>query len=174
MPFTSQSTKLCPTTDAWSRAPSTGLLGGPGTISSEPGVVAPYYWKCKTRAQHSKLFFLSTFVSVQKPYQELFRESFIWPDEMGSERITAQPGRGDPSRRWLPPSTSTSPLLAPLGLPRSHTQTLQAWSRAFSLDPFQVGVRSSRADPGREFVEVGGKLLEDSLTVSKERANLFL
>ena len=55
LPFTSQSTKLCPTTDAWSRAPSTGLLGGPGTISSEPGVVAPYYWKCKTRAQHSKL-----------------------------------------------------------------------------------------------------------------------
>lgn len=93
---------------------------------------------------------------------------------MGSEWITAQPGRGDPFRRWLPPSTSMSSLLAPLGLPRSHTQTLQAWSKAFSPDPFQVGVRSSRADRGREFVEVGEKLLEDSLTVSKERANLFL
>ena len=35
MPFICRSTKSCPTTDAWSRAPSTGLLGGQGTTSPE-------------------------------------------------------------------------------------------------------------------------------------------
>lgn len=35
MPSICQSTKSCPITDAWSRAPSQGLPGGPGTTSSE-------------------------------------------------------------------------------------------------------------------------------------------
>lgn len=49
LPFTSQEHEVMPHfTDAWSRAPSTGLLGGPRTISSGfSRVVHAYYWKCK-------------------------------------------------------------------------------------------------------------------------------
>lgn len=89
---------------------------------------------------------------------------------MGSELITAQPGRGDLFRRWLPPAG----VRGPTGTPSQPHPDLAGVVQGLLSDPFQLRVRSPRADRGRECVEVGGKLLEDSLTVWKERANLFL
>lgn len=85
-------------------------------------------------------------------------------------------GRGDLCWRQQRPfqlSTSKSSQLSP---PQSSSRAHAGLASVVQGLLFRPAHSNwgSRAEWGREFAEVGGKLLKDTLTVSKECANLFL
>lgn len=136
MPFICQSTKSCPITDAWSRAPSTGPLGGPGTTSSELRGAAFTTGNAKIELNIPDLSLSTCFCveAVPETFQGVF--SLAGQDELRAVCYSEREGetRAEDSR-----GPSSSPLARVLSclrpsLPPGHTQALQVWSRAFSPD----------------------------------------